>query len=43
MFVKSENALSDSTALNIRYIKYYLEQIAHWIASQTAPTIVWCT
>ena len=27
MFAKSENAL-DYTALNIRYIKYYLEQIA---------------
>ena len=42
MFVKSENALADSTALNIRYIKYYLEQIAT-TASQIEPTIVWCT
>ena len=39
MFAKSENALADSTALNIRYIKYYLEQIAT-TASQIVPTIV---
>ena len=36
MFVKSENALSDSTLLNIRYIKYYLEK--KW-PQQTAK---WC-
>ena len=42
MFAKSENALADYTALNIRYSKYYLEQIAT-TASQIVPTIVWCT
>ena len=39
MFVKSENALAVSAALNIRYMKYYLEQIAT-TASQIEPTIV---
>ena len=39
MFVKSENALANSSALNSRYIKYYLEQIAT-TASQIVPTIV---
>ena len=39
MFVKSENTLADSTALNSHYIKYYLEQIAT-TARQIVPTIV---
>ena len=39
MFVKNENTLADYTALNIRYIKYYLEQIAT-TAIQIVPTIV---
>ena len=42
MFVKSEYALADSTAVNICYIKYYLERIAT-TASQIESTIVWCT
>ena len=40
MFVKSENALADYIAINIRYIKFYLEKLPQQPAKWCPPFVM---